>query len=1406
MALQTRDLWMTTLGVLGDVPDTPLQEKLPDGMHMRWAFAPVKGFPWHGYYLFRRPSKRGRDRTCISRYVTQYQPGTAVGASLALGPGVLGSDQPLVLTDDFPPAGVSEVDLAGRRQVTYDLPLAEPAYSFEATIGFGRGGEPAQQTCVDFRREHPVETDNPLEREGARFVSFDVQGAVRSTGRLGRIGALVGWDVGFRAEIDLPCAASWVEVELVVSARPAKVVALDAAGNAVDSAGMTGTAVQSLTLTGAGIAAVQVFAEQDETILARVCWVCGDGEKIEIALRASFGGVTVATAMAAGRPGDVVTVPLTADAITGVWIGPGPAALIDLCFATARQGLRAGEAAPWEALDTLKYPLCLPVADPGYPCPGAPGSSADAESTALGRVVYGPPTPWAGASFAAMHDRLEALVRGGPPPGGPAMADRTEPTIGSPAPPPEIGGDLLQQRQRPLDLLLLASLRPPVAQQLGLYWWDKSALPGVPYDYLLIADHDGSLGGTAASGLAWVNTIADFTVNDGFVAFARVVGPAAPLPAPTDLRGYALPGATLAPDGGGAVLDATNNVGLTWNRQFTGGVLDPGAPVLYHVWRAELGNVESPGTPADGDFAPITAASPLPVGTSILMPPQTAPQPADWPPFPLQYIDRARPDGWYAYRVNGVDLFGRHSAPSTAAQWRQWAPGPAPRPWYYQDPPSGAVIDPRAIRLLDKVPPPPPTGVEAFALDPDDPAVTKDAAWRAWRAGLTPAERLSVIGLRVRWHWDLDQQRQAPDTREFRVYYQPAPMNTVRGRVASVAAAGATQSDVVTDIANSAAANAYTGLSVRIGAQSFRIVTSEPGSPLRVRVQNLGPTGGVQPPDRSRAAVSLPLGHPLAEDFSAAPAWQDRMITVAYADHVQVDAGRRWYELFLPLVGSPERVGLPLITTLDEPVAAGAVAVTAVDDKQHTSDHRGDPARFGNESRVGGPATVLRVRRVKPTPPSVPPDSAKVWASKADYHGHSFYTYRWQPATHLKTFVYRALDDAVFRADGAARPRPVLAADDLQFFPLEADEPTWTALKRQQVATELNALNGLSADASRAAYRALSIDGLRVLAGLPGLERVFVQLTPLPLDPDEPDPAAPDRLRWRRVGPDVPATVLAAGQRAYVDALDGKAGNRSFYRCAYVDEVHNVGALSRSSPPVWLPDVTAPTAPRMARVAAGNRRITLEWSSNREPDLAAYQVYRTLDEPAARDVRLMTLVATVPVPVGDPAARPRTVSWVDDPVPGLRDLWYRVVALDRVDPDPKGGGGNVSAPTPAVRTRAFDETPPEPPVLDLLRWVRLDPAGTAHPWATPVPPGQEWVPAVQVGWAPVAPGDRLLLQVKGEYDEGFSVASPWLTGGTAGVVQRTGRTAEALTYRLKAVSSAGNANVVWHPTTLDPPV
>src|SRR6185503_15069527 len=168
------------------------------------------------------------------------------------------------------------------------------------------------------------------------------------------------------------------------------------------------------------------------------------------------------------------------------------------------------------------------------------------------------------------------------------------------------------------------------------------------------------------------------------------------------------------------------------------------------------------------DNRPVLVTEPdLPLGGT----PQRA---ADWPPFPLHFIDPALADCWYGFQVSGRDIFGRHSPNSNSASWYQWGPPvPDPRPWYYQDPPGETRIHPSAVWLLDKIPPPLPTAVEAYALDPADPTVLKDAVYETWLASLDVSEQEKVIGLRVRWKWTEAHKRQAPDTREFRIYYHP---------------------------------------------------------------------------------------------------------------------------------------------------------------------------------------------------------------------------------------------------------------------------------------------------------------------------------------------------------------------------------------------------------------------------------------------------------------------------------------------------------------------------------------------------------------------------------------------------------------------------------------------------------
>jgi hypothetical protein len=209
-------------------------------------------------------------------------------------------------------------------------------------------------------------------------------------------------------------------------------------------------------------------------------------------------------------------------------------------------------------------------------------------------------------------------------------------------------------------------------------------------------------------------------------------------------------------------------------------------------------------------------------------------------------------------------------------------------------------------------------------------------------------------------------------------------------------------------------------------------------------------------------------------------------------------------------------------------------------------------------------------------------------------------------------------------------------------------------------------------------------------------------MTAQPLDPN--DTATADRR-----GPDNPDTYTPnPNLRSYIDTLDGRATNRYFYRAAYVDGAYNRSEkLSLASPPVWLPNVVPPRAPVITKVLGGDRRITVAWASNREPDLAEYRVYRADSAAAARDLRSMTLVHTEPVPAGDPLARPAQVRWTDTPVPALVSFYYRVAAVDTEE--------NVSDPSATVQGRAVDDALPVAPPLT-VEWTNGTPPLAHASW------------------------------------------------------------------------------------------
>jgi hypothetical protein len=1246
LSLQTDNLSMIALGVLSNTPPNSYQPALTPGMHLRWGFLPELGFPWHGFYLYRRPARAGTP-LCLRSVIGGLKKGNWPENKHYTALGVISSNTNLVLTDDFTPTNQAEFALDGRNYLRFDLREGELARRVELQVGF------RADRCLDFQtlisptssRAPAVARPNPFSLQGVSFAVKGSDGKLLPNAQFDSIdtptGPLMGLKCGYGLAINLPAASDTVDLMFSLTVQGAltgaAVDAFDGKNRKIATVVVGGAPNQpkTVTLDGKNITRVEVRTSRDTAFLHRICANKLKLErKTEVTVTAFSGTTPVRSMVITGQPEKIVSASIEADAISAIEIGPGPGSLVDLCFVPVAQDATLG----WEKLQGgnqlgqpgFRYPTGLPVTHTDYPC-----SVPDPRVLLPNRVRYQLPPGWQRLppafdppNFKILRDQLVNLVKGGPD-GGP-MADRIfdappEQSIPPDPNPPHLG------RFYVLDMILLGALHPGLAQLLGLYWVDQTVRENVAYDYLIVADHMGD-GERDPDKVLAVIKASGFVQFDGYIVFNKRLAATPPSQAPVGLKTFELPGGTF-PDAQGQLPQSSNNAGLSWNLGWdaSDGLL-PDSAVMYFVWRTYLGNEAKPksrGPQVLVTKAPPDSPRPLLVTEARLpngVPPERSPE---WPIDPPLFIDRNLPDGWYRHEVSGIDLFGRHSRNSVPAQ----------------------------LRLLDRIPPPMPTAVEAYALDPEDRYLQQDAAYKTWRTSLDSSVRQTLVGLRVRWIWTRAHQQQAPDTREFRIYLHP----------------------------------------------------------------------GATPP--------LDHDQPIH--------WQERFYVVGYSDNVTIDSVSqdRFYEVFVPSAAAPNPTSIPLNPSLANPVVYAHIAVSAADDKPHTNDQRTSGNwrnRPGNEGRVGPPAKIYRVWR---TPPPAPDDiqaGNRHWASPADYHSRSFFTYRWNPQTHLKVHVFRAMDDAVFKADWAKRPStPPLSQSQLEFFPAG-----WNQATRQQVADALNHLNTLVGPDDRTAeamayYRQLSDAALRVLAGLPNSESAFIQLTINALN---------DKDNLNRRGPDNSDNlVLDVNQRAFIDTLDGRSTNRYFYRAAFVDAALKLGPLGLSSPPVYLPNVVPPRVPVITKILGGERQITIKWASNREPDLAGYRIYRTEIEESARDVRLMEIIATLTqanINLSDPS-----VEWTDNHnLIGGRKYYYRLAAVDT--------SGNESKPTPVKMETAVDNRVPPPPIWTEQTWLlRSQTDGGFIPWPADgiVPEGFE--PVLRLGWQCETPEPEFVVRRWREEEE-----------------------------------------------------
>ena len=933
--------------------------------------------------------------------------------------------------------------------------------------------------------------------------------------------------------------------------------------------------------------------------------------------------------------------------------------------------LQPGSASKHEHIS--QNPICLPVAEPTYPCGNTIGSAADAYKQAARRISYGQEKFNEEIFINGYHPVLQLLVKKEPQ--HLSMAERLLPEDD------RVDGSATLESRYAIDLIMAPSIQPAIGQVLGLYLVESTAVINTPYDYLIIASH-------VAGQIPPV--IFPAPDNQDIYLIHNVRVPTAnkeeKVEKPRQTVAYALPqGAGGDPNELAAA--------LTWSPAPTTGDAGLDGVVLYHVWRRSLGQSAPAQTPANNDYELLTKPSSPVLHVERSQDDDTWTRPPNWPPVPIAFIDRKiEQPGWHSYRVTAIDMYGRHSDFSAPVQWKQWTPAPDPKPWYYDDDiGDGRVVvegareaSRFAVRLIDLVPPPVPSAVEGQFLDPEDPTLRRDEAVEQWLK-----DNINRDGTRVKWHF--------PDTgtdcNEFRIYFYPRNFNSYLGLVESSATNQASESLstqlTLTGIEGFSGTN-FSDCQLQINQSHYRV---ENGERLADGTLKLTVLADHLPPIEDFQTATLEIGgeNSAYRDASTIPAWRDTSVTPAQNNRLAIipyneavhysleidpeGSAYRQYDIILPI--EPNQFHAHPLSGM----AYGSVGVSSADASEYTRDVLDEPNRHGNESKIGGPAKIYRVDREPPGQPELPVfPSDRLFASEPDYQQHSFYTFSLGDSVRARWMhVYRALNRSLFEVDFNNRSRERDISDDI--YPAE-----WLAdPSRVRISTILQDLSdydeirqGQKTAAKDYFLNEMSDDLRRLIASLPENKEAFSQITATPIG------------KYR--------------DGEHIDTIVGRGKGIYFYRAAFLSASQVIGAWSVSTPPVYVPDTRLPAVPRILKTMGGDRSVTLSFDYAPKDKVVAYEVYRTNDTEKAQDIRLMGAVIeridlTLESSGGD-NQNTSVTTWIDSGLPAPQDYYYCVTAI-RLGLTEAGEIELTSAASNTVRVRTFATSPPLPP-----RWIR----------------------------------------------------------------------------------------------------
>ncbi len=158
-----------------------------------------------------------------------------------------------------------------------DIVIGSPAEWVEVTA---LAPEPTQpkRTCIDFLEPVESSAKNPLERGGASFLVFDPSGQPLPINHFQDFGDGRGLNLGFGAEISLPCPVNTLRLTLSLHAGEITIKALDANGNSVSSTQAVppggGGGSTTVSIPGSGITHLVLAIPNNEALLKEICFIC----------------------------------------------------------------------------------------------------------------------------------------------------------------------------------------------------------------------------------------------------------------------------------------------------------------------------------------------------------------------------------------------------------------------------------------------------------------------------------------------------------------------------------------------------------------------------------------------------------------------------------------------------------------------------------------------------------------------------------------------------------------------------------------------------------------------------------------------------------------------------------------------------------------------------------------------------------------------------------------------------------------------------------------------------------------------------------------------------------------------------------------------------------------------------